>query len=99
MKYYCAFLGGLLVWATSAYAGPLHDAVREADVPKTTQLLDSGADLAEPDAAGEVPLLIAALNGNENVVALLLDRGADINVRNKKGLTALHAAAYAGNSR
>ncbi len=29
--------------------------------------------------------------------AVLLERGADIEVRNKGGLTALHAAAYGGN--
>ncbi|MGO4841071.1 ankyrin repeat domain-containing protein, partial [Rhizobiaceae sp. 2RAB30] len=42
-------------------------------------------------------LVIAALNGHADVVALLLERGADIEIRNKHGLTALHAAAYDGN--
>ena len=40
--------------------------------------------------------MIAALAGHSDFVALLLDRGADINIRNKGGLTALHAAAYGG---
>ena len=35
--------------------------------------------------------------GHGDVVALLLERGADIEIRNKGGLTALHAAAYGGN--
>ena len=97
MKYYCAFLFGLLIWAPPAIAGPLHDAATQGDVTQVTRLLGGGADPAEPDTAGEPPLLLAALKGHANVVALLLDHGADINVRNKKGLTALHAAAYAGN--
>jgi uncharacterized protein len=42
-------------------------------------------------------LLIAALAGQADMVELLLERGADINIRNKRGLTALHAAAYGGN--
>jgi ankyrin repeat protein len=41
-------------------------------------------------------LLIAALAGHADMVVLLLDRGGDIAVRNKGGLTALHAAAYGG---
>ena len=61
------------------------------------QLLDQGAVVAEPDAAGEPPLLIASLAGHADVVALLLERGSDIEIRNKGGLTALHAAAYGGN--
>jgi ankyrin repeat protein len=97
MKYYCAFFAGLLLSASPAIAGPLHDAVTQGDVTQATQLLDGGADPTEPDATGEPPLLIAALKGNASIVALLVDRGADINVRNKRGLTALHAAAYGGN--
>lgn len=97
MRYFFAFLVGLLVWATGASAGPLHDAAKQGDVAQATQLLDGGTDPAVPDATGEPPLLIAAVNGHAGVVALLLERGADINVRNKRGLTALHAAAYDGN--
>lgn len=47
--------------------------------------------------AGEPALLVASLAGRPQVVALLLDRGCDIEIRNKGGLTALHAAAYGGN--
>ena len=57
----------------------------------------SGADVAEPDSAGEPALLIASLAGRANVVALLLEQGSDIEIRNKHGFTALHAAAYGGN--
>ncbi len=97
MKYYSFFWAGLLVCVSAAFAGPLHDAVRQGDVTQAAQLLDAGTNLAAPDPTGEPPLLIAALEGHADVVALLLDRGADINVRNKSGLTALHAAAYGGN--
>lgn len=41
--------------------------------------------------------MIAALKGRTEVVALLIERGGDIEIRNKGGLTALHAAAYGGN--
>ena len=97
MRYCCAFLAGLLVWASAAFADPLHDAARQGDVAQARQLLDGGVDPAAPDAAGEPPLLIAALAGQADMVELLLERGADINIRNERGLTALHAAAYGGN--
>jgi len=88
---------GLTFGVSSALAGPLHDAAKAGETDRVKQLLDQGANIAEPDSAGEPPLLIAALNGKTEVVALLIDRGADIEIRNKGGLTALHAAAYGGN--
>jgi ankyrin repeat protein len=38
----------------------------------------------------------AASKGNEDVVQLLLERGADINAEDHRGWTALHAAAVNG---
>jgi ankyrin repeat protein len=97
MKCSFACLMGLLLGASTALAGPLHDAARDGDAGRVKQLLDQGADVAEPDAAGEPALLIASLAGRPDVVVLLLERGSDIEIRNKRGLTALHAAAYGGN--
>jgi uncharacterized protein len=96
VQYFCAIIAVLFFGISAAVAAPLHDAARAGDVDRVEQLLDQGGALAEPDQAGEPPLLIAALAGHTNVVGLLLDRGADINIRNKGGLTALHAAAYGG---
>jgi ankyrin repeat protein len=88
---------GAMVWAAAATAGPLHDASKNGDIEGTKRLLDQGLDVAEPDSAGEPPLLLASLAGHPGVVAVLLERGVDIEIRNKGGLTALHAAAYGGN--
>ena len=93
---YTSALGAML-WAAAAPAGPLHDASKNGDVEGTKRLLDQGLDVAEPDSAGEPPLLLASLAGHPGVVAVLLERGVDIEIRNKGGLTALHAAAYGGN--
>lgn len=86
-----------MFWASVVLAGPLHDPAKNGDVAGTKHLLDQGADVAEPDGAGDPPLVLASLAGHADVVAVLLERGADIEVRNKGGLTALHAAAYGGN--
>ncbi|WP_455273439.1 ankyrin repeat domain-containing protein [Rhizobium herbae] len=88
---------GAMFWASVALAGPLHDASKNGDVAGAKKLLDQGADVAEPDSAGDPVLVVASLAGHADIVAVLLERGADIEVRNKGGLTALHAAAYGGN--
>ncbi|RXT24154.1 hypothetical protein B5P46_19825 [Rhizobium leguminosarum] len=94
---FIATVAALVIGATPSWAGPLHEAAKDGDIARVTQLLDQGSDLSELDGAGEPALIIASLAGHADVVALLLDRGADIEVRNKGGLMALHAAAYAGN--
>ncbi|WP_426123298.1 ankyrin repeat domain-containing protein [Pararhizobium sp. PWRC1-1] len=97
MNFLCTSVVGTMFWTSVVWAGPLHDAAKNGDVASAKQLLEQGANVAEPDPAGDPPLVIASLAGHADVVAVLLERGADIEVRNKGGLTALHAAAYGGN--
>lgn len=96
MKLVSTLILGISFAASIAAAGPLHDAVRDGDRERAIQAIDKGADIAEPNEAGEPPLLMAALAGRKDIVVLLLEKGADIEGRNKGGLTALHAAAYGG---
>ncbi|KAL2796369.1 ankyrin repeat-containing domain protein [Aspergillus keveii] len=42
---------------------------------------------------GTTPLLLASFNGDAKVAKLLIDKGANVEARNKKGRTALHIAA------
>jgi cytohesin len=51
-----------------------------------------------PSMQGAVPLHLAALEGHEAVVAVLLAAGADPNARTAEGRTALHLAAYIGHA-
>jgi uncharacterized protein len=94
---FIATVAALVIGVIPSWAGPLHEAAKDGDIARVTQLLDQSSDLSELDEAGEPALIIASLADHADVVALLLDRGADIEVRNKGGLMALHAAAYAGN--
>ncbi len=96
MKFIYGSVLGIMLGMSAAWAGPLHDAAKDGDVARAKQLIEQGANVAEPDESGEPPLLIASLNGHADVVTLLLERGSDIEIRNKGGLTALHAAAYGG---
>lgn len=60
-------------------------------------MLDRGADVNLPDPAGWTPLIHAVYFGaSDELLALLLDRGARINAQNDRGVTALYLAAGIG---
>ena len=61
-----------------ASGGHLHQAVLKRRGAATVRmLLDAGAPLDEPDEHGLTPLAVAARWGDDEVVALLIERGAD----------------------
>ena len=60
--------------------------------------LQGGSDLNACSEEGYTPLQVAALCGRARVVRALLDRGAELSRRSRRGATALHfAARSAGN--
>lgn len=60
------------------------------------RLLDAGAELDARSNSGSTPLIRAAASENE-VLPLLLERGADVDAATKNGWTALMVAAQVGN--
>ena len=56
-----------------------------------TAALDLGSDINAVNPSGDTAVHIAAAQGYADVVKLLASRGADLNVRNAKGLTSLGA--------
>jgi uncharacterized protein len=70
-------------------------AAREKSDKVAAALLDNPQTKIEAtDRAGETALMLAALNGDMDLVKLLITKGAEVN---KKGWTALHYAAANGN--
>lgn len=75
----------------------LMDAVKRNDAAAVRQLVAGGADVDEKDTSQDVPLIMAAYLGHDEIVRLLLEAGADVTaVDPGMKATALHAAAYAG---
>jgi ankyrin repeat protein len=58
-------------------------------------LLDYGAEINSKKLGGS-PLILAAGNGHELAVDILLENGADVNFEGDSGSTALHVAASGG---
>jgi len=53
-----------------------------------------GGDAGAANQAGDTAMLVSAALGYDTVVQLLADHGADLNARNRRGITPLQAATY-----
>ena len=71
---------------------PLLHAVRQGHTQAALALLAGGADIDQPSAGdGTTPLLMAAVNGQFDLAAVLLERGAAPNLASQAGTTPLYA--------
>jgi ankyrin repeat protein len=78
-------------------ANSLMQAVKANDVAQVRRLIAQDFDVNATDAAGDVPLIMAAYLGHAEITRLLLEADADVTaVDPGMKATALHAAAYAG---
>jgi ankyrin repeat protein len=76
---------------------PLWEAAQRGDAVIVGKLLKARADVAAANPQGETALLAAARSGNIETVKLLLDRGSNVNQKEKwRGETALMLAAAEG---
>src|SRR6185369_12428857 len=71
-----------------------HAVLRSGEIQKLRNALANGASVNARDAAGNTPLIFAAVYGDAACVRLLLERGADVNAANAAGATALMRAAF-----
>lgn len=70
---------------------PLHYAARQGFADITRTLLDAGVAIDQRKADGTTALLIATINGQFDLAAELLDRGADPNATSENGVAPLYA--------
>ena len=93
---------GLVLLLSAALAlsdSPVADAAMEGDAASVQALLESGADVNEPQPDGMTALHWAADRNDEGVAKLLLDAGADVTARTRIGeYTPLLVASRRGNA-
>jgi ankyrin repeat protein len=69
------------------------NAVKNGDYNKVKQILAAGIDVDVTEDT-KTALMLAAKEGHQNIVKLLLENGANINKKNKSHNTALHFAVF-----
>ncbi len=68
---------------------PLHWSTWFGHKETSLKLINAGSKVDAKTKVGDTPLMLAAYRGYADIVQLLLDRGADKNLTNNDGLTAL----------
>jgi hypothetical protein len=71
---------------------PLHYASSTGQLEVAQYLIGNGAIIDSMSPSNTTPLMMAVLGGNEVLIKLLLDKGADLKLRNDQGLTAIDIA-------
>jgi len=69
-----------------------HFAAREGDIETGRVMLDAGVDINQVDADNTSALAVSVLNKRYSYAKFLLDHGADPNIADVRGRTALYAA-------
>src|SRR5438093_9258502 len=85
LPYFVVFLFCIfaLILPACGHLPPLHNYAGGGSVPQVLILLNQGADADTRDEQGRTPLMYAAQNGRNNIVTLLIRRGADVNAKSK----------------
>ena len=74
----------------------LTQAVTSGDASAVSTVLANGADVNEQTGGGQTPLILATIFGHTNLIPLLLDAGADPQLRDNLGLNAVDWAQRRG---
>jgi ankyrin repeat protein len=71
------------------------DAVKRNNVQRVIDLIENGADVNARDRYGQTALMLAAHNGYQEIVEILIAHRANLNITSKYGLSALMLAVVA----
>ncbi len=71
---------------------PLHYAASRGHMEVAEYLILKGATIDSLSQSNTTPLMMAVISGNEPLIKLLLDKGANLKLRNDQGFTAIDIA-------
>ncbi|XP_069675027.1 histone-lysine N-methyltransferase EHMT2-like [Periplaneta americana] len=77
---------------------PLHLAAALGDPTVTEVILNLGVDVDALDVSQNTPLILASMRGKLPIVKMLMDRFANIHLKDEYGYSALHKAAFGGHA-
>ena len=84
-----------VVLVVTGLAGPIHEAVMNGNIDEVQWQLNAGVDVNEESSKGLTPLHYAASAGYNDIVELLIERGANVNATDSgKGGTPLDYAHW-----
>lgn len=79
----------------SAPTVSLWQAAMTGNTPAVRQHITAGSDIdAKEDFGGSTPLMLAAIFDQREVASILIDAGANLELKNNSGGTALHVACF-----
>lgn len=88
--------------SSGSYSGPaptVHRSAADGRAESVSEAIDKNPQVVRAkDSSGYTPLHHAAIGGHSEVVSVLLQKGAQINMTGKRGETALYLAASKGNT-
>ena len=71
---------------------PLHYASAKGQLEVAQYLISNGAIIDSLSPGNTTPLMMSVQSGNEELIKLLLDKGADLRMKNSQGFTAIDIA-------